>query len=364
MSSHCSWAGRFSRRQVRWISRAVLGALASINLSLVAQTTAPGTTTTTTTTTATPTSAEVSAAGANPAQNENPVVMNPFDVSASSNVGYGAATTASTSRVRVQSYVDVPQTVNVITSEFLEDYGSQDVRQALEYVPNIDFGLNDNPYSTHLRAANVTSTYVDGVTMPGQYSAMPLDFFDRIEVVKGPSSITFGLGQPGGLINYVSKVPQGINSTSVSFGVGNNANYLFRFDMQRVDKDNPKLSYRVVGFWDDGGYEYPNLYHSGAGAQVSVNYAFNSTTNLSLIVAYSDTIYPAQQYESSIFAQETLYYILSKPLRSVGNPVFTTLPGTKLPNGSIYGVSGPLPPAGSPAMVGLFGTGNLVSTEC
>jgi outer membrane receptor protein involved in Fe transport len=361
MCPHNPWSGGITRRGNHWIDRALIGVLALINLSLAAQTAPPGTTTTTTTT-VTPTTEQVStAAAANQSQNENPVVMNPFDVNASSNVGYGAATTSSTARV-VQSYVDVPQTVNVITSEFLEDYSSQDVRQALEYIPNIDFGLTDNPYSMHLRAANVTSTYIDGVTMPGQYNAMPFDFFDRIEVVKGPSSITFGLGQPGGLVNYVSKMPQGINSTSVSFGVGNDSNYLFRLDLQRVDKNDPKLSYRLAAFWDDGGYQYSNLYHSGGGAQLSVNYALNSTTNLSLILAYSNTVYPAQQYQNSIFAQETQYEVLQ--LAEVGNPVFTSLPGTKFPNGSIYGVSGPLPVPGTyPAAVGVFGTGRLVPED-
>jgi len=360
MRLHDLRLGGILRRQNRWIDRAVIGAFASISLSLAAQTSAPATQTTTTTTTATPTTEQVATPAPSQARNENPVVLDPFVETESSNVGYGAGTTSATARV-VQSYVDVPQTVNVITSEFLEDYSSQDVRQALEYVPNIDFGLNDNPYSMHLRAANVTSTYIDGVTIPGQYNSMPFDFFDRIEIVKGPSSIAFGLGQPGGLVNYVSKTPQGIDSTSASFGVGNDGNYLFRFDMQRVDKDHPKLSYRAVAFWDEGGYQYPNLYHNGAGGQVSVNYAMNPTTNIGLIVAYSSTTYPAQQYENSIFAQETLYQILQ--LLEVGNPVFTSQPGTKLSNGSIYGVSGPLPPAGSQGMVGIFGTGRLLGTN-
>src|SRR5208282_5032760 len=158
------------------------------------------------------------------------------------NVGYGASTTSSTSRYQ-QAYISLPQTVNVVTSEFLTDFNVQDVREAYESVPNIEFGLQNNPYADRIRGAIVDITYSDGVALPSQYSAMPMDFYDRIEIVKGPSSIAFGLGDPGGLVNYVSKMPQGIETTSLDVGVGANSNYLIRFDRQGVDRSNSKLSY-------------------------------------------------------------------------------------------------------------------------
>ena len=247
--------------------------------------------------------------------------------------------------------------MNVVTSEFLQDFNVQDVREAYESVPNTEFGLQNNPYADRIRGAIVDITYSDGVALPAQYSAMPMDFYDRIEIVKGPSSIAFGLGDPGGLVNYVSKMPQGIESTSIDFGVGTNSNYLFRFDRQGVDKNNKKLSYRLVGFWENGDYAQPNQHHAGIGAQLSLKYDIDKTSNLALIVGYSETQYPSEGIVQSIWQSATIYRAWLTA--DLGAGVFYALPGTKYPNGSVFGVSGQLPVPNTLATLGILGTGNL-----
>ncbi|MBI2497500.1 MAG: hypothetical protein HYV75_06140, partial [Opitutae bacterium] len=62
-----------------------------------------------------------------PPDKEEVIVLNPFEVKASSNVGYRAESTASSGRY-VQAYVDIPQTVDVITSEFMRDFNLTDSR--------------------------------------------------------------------------------------------------------------------------------------------------------------------------------------------------------------------------------------------
>jgi outer membrane receptor protein involved in Fe transport len=342
MTTLYSCFGRITRAKNRAIARALLGALASVSMSfsVAAQTQK--------------TPASSGQATTNDESEEQPVVLSPFDVNASTNAGYGASTTASTSRM-VQDYIDVAQTVNVVTSQFIEDYNINDTRGILEFVPNIQVGLPDNPYSTRIRGAIVTSAYIDGVAIPNNYVKLPVEFFDRVEVVKGPSSITFGLGQPGGLVNYISKFPQRKDATSVSFGVGLYDNYLARFDVQGVSAGDKKLSYRVTGFWDDGGYNRPNIFHSGAGAQMGARYDLNPTTRMDLLVAYSKTQYPHQQVQNDLWANYTEYAIINHLF--LGNPNYSYLPGTKFSNGSIFGVSGTLPPPGSETPV--FGTGKL-----
>jgi outer membrane receptor protein involved in Fe transport len=345
----CPWRHRF-------IDRGLLAALVSISLaSFAAAQVAPATTTTTTTTTApVPNETQVTNPG------EEPVVLSPFNVYESTNVGYGASTTSSTARYQ-QDYISLPQTVNVVTSEFLTDFNVQDVREAYESIPNIEFGLQNNPYADRIRGAIVDITYSDGVALPAQYSAMPMDFYDRIEIVKGPSSIAFGLGDPGGLINYVSKMPQGIESTSIDYGMGTNSNYLFRFDRQGIDRKNGKLSYRLVGFWENGGYAQPNEFHSGMGAQLSLKYDIDKTSNLALIVGYSSTDYPSEGIVQSIWQNYTIYRAWLTA--DLGAGVFYALPGTKYPNGSVFGVSGQLPVPNTLATLGILGTGQLAGPD-
>ncbi len=291
---------------------------------------------------------------------DNPIELSPFNVNESHNIGYGAATTASTSRM-VQNYVDVPQTVNVITSDFINDFNIQDVRSLTEYIPNIEWGLTNNNSSMRLRGAAVTSTYIDGVVTVSSGAEMPLQFFDRVELVKGPSSAAFGLGQPGGLINYVSKTPQGVDKREYTVGFGDNSNYLANFDVQGVSKQDSRLKYRAVGFWEQGGYENYGWKHSGTGAEFSLKYDLNKTTFFDAIVAYSDTVYPDRSGVENIWKDPTIYEVWQIASR---NDVHSYLPGTVFADGSVFDVSGTNPPLASPghqAAIGIFGTGKFTS---
>ncbi len=64
-----------------------------------------------------------------------------------------------------------------------------------------------------------TDLYLDGIRDRGQYYR---DVFslEAVEVLKGPSSMLFGRGSTGGVINQVSKVPTLTPSNSVTLGVG------------------------------------------------------------------------------------------------------------------------------------------------
>ena len=86
--------------------------------------------------------------------------------SASSNVGYGAQTT-STSGAIVQNYVDVPQTVNVVTSEFMQDLNLDNSRLALDYVPGVFTFSSINPGSYFIRGSSVGASYIDGMVLSG-----------------------------------------------------------------------------------------------------------------------------------------------------------------------------------------------------
>ena len=63
--------------------------------------------------------------------------------------------------------------------------------------------------------------FVDGARDPGQYNRDTFNI-DSIEVLKGPSSLLFGRGSTGGVINMVTKAPtlERANSAEISLGNG------------------------------------------------------------------------------------------------------------------------------------------------
>jgi outer membrane receptor for ferric coprogen and ferric-rhodotorulic acid len=105
-----------------------------------------------------------SATGSSSSSNGNDVVsLSPFEVSSGgTNTGYGAQFSSSSSRLNLR-YVDIPQTVNVVTSEFLTDAFLFDSRDFAMHVPGMSPTSNTHQVETFLVRGLTTSTsYVDG----------------------------------------------------------------------------------------------------------------------------------------------------------------------------------------------------------
>jgi len=107
---------------------------------------------------------------------------------------------------------DTPQSITVIPEKMLEERGFFTLRDALRTVPGISLSAGegggrqgDNFTLRGFPAGN--DIYLDGLRDLGQY---PRDTFnlEAVEVLKGPSSVLFGRGSTGGIINQVSKSPK------------------------------------------------------------------------------------------------------------------------------------------------------------
>ncbi len=104
--------------------------------------------------------------------------------------------------------LDVPQTINVVTREQLDDQSHHSLADVLRYVPGTTVGQGEgNRDQITLRGQNTTSDFfVDGVRDDVQYYR-GLYNIDRVEILKGPYALIFGRGGGGGIINRVQKSP-------------------------------------------------------------------------------------------------------------------------------------------------------------
>lgn len=106
---------------------------------------------------------------------------------------------------------DTPQTINVVPKQVIEQRGATTLRDVLRNVPGItvNAGEGGGPQGDNLRirgfAAN-TDLFLDGMRDISQTSRDPFNL-QQLEVLKGPSSIAFGRGSTGGIVNQVSKTP-------------------------------------------------------------------------------------------------------------------------------------------------------------
>jgi iron complex outermembrane receptor protein len=121
---------------------------------------------------------------------------------------------------------EVPASLNVMTQEVIAARGLRTTVETVNSVVGVQGGLAVGSiprYSMRGVFGNQVTILFDGVRMNTQsQSERPVDAFnlDRVEVLKGPSSVLFGEGAIGGSINYVSKQPDGVARTDLLFTAG------------------------------------------------------------------------------------------------------------------------------------------------
>ena len=140
-------------------------------------------------------------------------------------VGYRATRSATATRTDT-ALRDTPQSVQVVPRDVLVD--QQDVRlaDALQNVSNVQpGGTLQGRSETFIIRGFATQTYaIDGVLLnqASNFYTVQRDLADveRIEVLKGPASVLYGRGEPGGLINIVTRQPTLVPSGDLSIQGG------------------------------------------------------------------------------------------------------------------------------------------------
>jgi iron complex outermembrane receptor protein len=110
--------------------------------------------------------------------------------------------------------METPQSITIIGRDRLDTFQSTNVNEALRYTP----GVAPDVYGVDQRSDNYLTIrglpanfFLDNLQLPlmppyGSWRVDPWSV-ERIEVLRGPASILYGQGSPGGTVNYVSKRP-------------------------------------------------------------------------------------------------------------------------------------------------------------
>ncbi len=124
--------------------------------------------------------------------------------------------------------LDIPQSINVVTREQLEDQAHHSLSDVLRYVAGTTVGQGEgNRDQITLRGQNTTADFfLDGVRDDVQYYRGIYNI-ERVEILKGPYALIFGRGGGGGIINRVQKSPK----TDIFFGGQASVNSFGAFDI-------------------------------------------------------------------------------------------------------------------------------------
>ena len=144
-------------------------------------------------------------------------------VSADEDKGYAPATARSATKSSAPLR-DIPQSVNVVTEQLIEDQNATSMEAALRNVPGVSMSHGDGQRDQVLIRgfSAISDMFVDGVRDDALYFR-DLSDVERVEVLKGPAAVLYGRGSSGGIINRVTKKPifGSPFSGEVSLGVGN-----------------------------------------------------------------------------------------------------------------------------------------------
>lgn len=194
--------------------------------------------------------------------------LSPFEVSTDGDKGYYASNAISGSRINVPIQ-DMPLTIEVVTSEFIADTGATDLRDSLKYSSGILLQSQNDAFGSFSNAGNVNNP--EGATGNKSQSGFKIRGFvventlrngfrrqhstdtiniDRLEVVRGPSALLYGVGNFGGVVNYLPKKPLPNARQEIGFTVGNDG-----LRRATIDSTTPlpieSLSYRLTMAYEE-----------------------------------------------------------------------------------------------------------------
>lgn len=141
---------------------------------------------------------------------------------------------------------ETPQTVDTLNIQKNKNYGTNDLSSILEGNAGIDAAYDMRGESIFLRGfqADANDIYRDGVRESGQVRRSTANI-ERVEILKGPSSVLYGRTNGGGVINMVSKYANFKQSRNIGASYGSWANRSLNLDINQVI--SPNVAIRLTG---------------------------------------------------------------------------------------------------------------------
>lgn len=304
--------------------------------------------------------------------------LSPFVVSAEEDRGYASGSVLSGTRLR-SDLRDLAPSIQVVTKDFMRDVNAKDLTTLLVHTLGTEVAGAGGNFS----GATVQSTFVDFETQLGNASPntrirgligadtardffitnVPLDGYnvERVEINRGANSLLFGLGSPGGILNYsLARAETHKNKTEVEYQFGSESSQRGVLNHNHVLIQD-KLALRLAAVYDDTFYRAKPAFERRKAAYLATTYRpfRNTTIRLSAEEGRSDSSKP---WGRTPFDGISLWWELGRPaynplthtvtlMDGAPKPPFTLAQATNSALTSLYTAIGL---GGSPNMISLF----------
>jgi catecholate siderophore receptor len=196
-------------------------------------------------------------------------------------VGVYANSTAVATRTST-ALVNIPQSLTVVTKDTIRDQNFQSVTEVTRYVPGVAIHQGEgNRDELVIRGVDSSANFfVNGFRDDVQYFR---DLYNAqsVEILKGPSALTFGRGAGGGLVNRTLKEADGTRVYEANLQTGS-------YNDRRVSLDagqaiNENVAARLNAFYEGSNTfrDYGNLERYGINPTVTLKPADDTKVKLS-----------------------------------------------------------------------------------
>jgi iron complex outermembrane receptor protein len=149
--------------------------------------------------------------------------------------------------------IEVPQSISVINKDEFAARAAQSITQAVAYTPGVVtgmFGPSTRDDYFNLRGFEGTQ-YLDGTRLmssSSSYAQLRVEPYgmERIEILRGPSSVLYGQNAPGGLVNMMSKRPTDVPFHEIQFLGGSYDRVQGSLDLSGPVAGRDDFLYRLV----------------------------------------------------------------------------------------------------------------------
>ncbi|WDE10244.1 TonB-dependent siderophore receptor [Thalassomonas haliotis] len=190
--------------------------------------------------------------------------------------------------------VETARSISVETQQNIIDKGALRLDDTFTYSAGVTgqtYGFSTRGDWVKVRGLDVPQ-YQDSLqSLFGNYNNTRPDVYtlEQVEILKGPASVLYGKGSPGGLVNAVSKRPKDESKHEVVASMGNFSRKQFAFDSTgAIDSDHTFL-YRMVGVYRDSDTQVDFVDDNTFVIAPSLTWRPNDDSEISLLLNYTET---------------------------------------------------------------------------
>ena len=191
-----------------------------------------------------------------------------------------------------QAIKNIPQSVSILTRERLDDQNLTSLKEAMEQTTGVSvMTYGPNQYQLRARGYDIDSLMLDGSRVTAPYSALAntklydTALYDRIEVMRGPTGILMGSGEPSGTVNLVRKRARRDFGFDMSLSAGTWDAYRSTIDVTGSLNESGSLRGRIVGVYDEQESFVDEVYAQDSVGYGTLEYDITPDTTLSVGVA-------------------------------------------------------------------------------